>query len=106
MNGVTILNEIQLGIGDSGWIGILFIGVCLFVAFGLTGLIQADMLAFKICGVGFAIIVAFIIAAYNYEPIVQKQVIIDNTISFAEFTEHYKIIKQDGLIYTVTEKDD
>ena len=39
------------------------------------------------------------------EMITRYQVIIDDAVKFNEFTGKYKIIKQDGLIYTVEERE-
>ena len=39
------------------------------------------------------------------EMIPRYQVIIDDGVEFNEFTNKYKIIKQDGLIYTVEERE-
>ena len=34
------------------------------------------------------------------------QVLIDESVSFVEFTEQYEIVEQNGLIYTIKEKND
>lgn len=33
------------------------------------------------------------------------QVMLDDSVSYSEFTEHYEVIKQEGKIFTIQEKD-
>ena len=39
------------------------------------------------------------------EQITRYQVLIDETVSFVEFNDRYKIISQDGTIYTIQERE-
>lgn len=111
MQGVQILSEFiyegavaapWFGIGLSCWI-IGMVGAFLFS--------MVDVIPKKIrsCAIIILISVALFgagVAAFApREMIPRYQVIIDDGVKFNEFTSKYKIIKQDGLIYTVEERE-
>lgn len=111
MQGVQILNEFMyegavvmpwLGIGLSCSIGGM-IGVFLFSMFnkiprGVRSCAIIILLSIALFGAGVA-------AFAPREMIPRYQVVIDDGVKFNEFTSKYKIIKQDGLIYTVEERE-
>lgn len=54
----------------------------------------------------FCIVVAIICYATNNPvKVTTYQVILDDSISYNEFIEKYEVIKQEGRIYTIYEKD-
>lgn len=107
MEGVTILavNEAVEAI-QFNWI----MAILVFSAAVLIGLLQgmADrMLGFGILlgaalGLVFGTIMGFV-TNQSAQPETYK-VTISDTVNFNEFNEHYKIISQEGLIYTITER--
>lgn len=110
MKGITILNEfISTGEILAPWFGI---GIIAFII-GLIGLlfcpviIKSHQRLLTILTISFAISLFFGISIAAFAPRKEEtryQVIIDDSVSFCEFNERYKIIDQEGLIYTITEK--
>ena len=111
MQGVQILNEFMyegavvapwFGIGLSCSIGGI-IGAFLFATF--------DKIPRKIrsCAITILISVALFGAGVSVfaprEMITRYQVVIDDGVEFNDFINKYKIVKQDGLIYTVEERE-
>lgn len=111
MQGVQILNEFTyegavvapwFGIGLSCSIGGI-IGAFLFAMF--------DKIPRKIrsCAITILISIALFGAGIGVfaprEMISRYQVVIDDGVEFNDFVNKYKIIKQDGLIYTVEERE-
>ena len=111
MQGVQILSEfIYEGAVAAPWFGI---GLSCWI----TGMVGAFL--FSIVNIipkiirSSAIIILISIALFGAgvgafaprEMIPRYQVIIDDGVEFNEFTNKYKIIKQDGLIYTVEERE-
>lgn len=111
MQGVQILNEFMhegdvvapwFGIGLSCCIGGM-IGAFLF------SMVNVILKKIRSCAIIILISVALFgagVAAFApREMIPRYQVIIDDGVKFNEFTSKYKIIKQDGCIYTVEERE-
>lgn len=111
MQGVQILSEFIYegavaapwsGIGLSCWI----IGIVGVFLFPMVGVIPKKI---RSCAIIILISVALLgagVAAFApREMIPRYQVVIDDGVKFNEFTSKYKIIKQDGLIYTVEERE-
>ena len=111
MQGVQILNEFMhegavvmpwFGIGLGCWIGGM-IGAFLFI--------MLDIIPKKIrsCAITILISAALFgagVATFAPREIIPRyQVIIDDGVEFNDFINKYKIIKQDGLIYTVEERE-
>lgn len=108
MSGVTILNTITTG---RNWplIILLFIYGLVFTVFTIVILFRMiECREFDV-----SIILCIFIAAmgfifsdhyYNKPDTVTYKVTIDDSVSFNEFQERYRIIGQDGKIYTVEEK--
>lgn len=112
MSGVEILNQYVVACADSFnyWValGILafvliagaVVCICekqapLIILFGVLG-IMMGALAGSIVGAA---------APLEQHQITRYEVIIDDTVSMNEFYEKYKIISQEGKIYTVEEKE-
>jgi ABC-type uncharacterized transport system permease subunit len=83
----------------------------------ITGMVGAfifsivNMISKKIRGCAIIILIsvalfgAGVVAFAPREMIPRYQVIVDDGVKFNEFTSKYKIIKQDGVIYTVEERE-
>lgn len=111
MQGVQILNEFMYegamvapwsGIGLSCCIGGM---VGAFIFSSITKIpqkIRCYISVITLCIFGFGIGVC---AFAPRETTPRYQVIIDDEVEFNEFTSKYKIIDQDGLIYTVEERE-
>lgn len=94
-----------------GWsISVIIFAICgaiFLIASLLTGIWDYSFIAtvFWVMGV-FCVFGAF----YDYHTnnpvkVTTYQVILDDSISYNEFVEKYKVIKQEGRIYTIYEKD-
>lgn len=111
MQGVQILNEFMyegavaapwFGIGLSCWTG----GIVGAFLFAMVNTIPKKNIN---CVITILIIIAFFGAGVSVfaprEMIPRYQVIIDDGVEFNDFINKYKIVKQDGLIYTVEERE-
>lgn len=111
MQGVQILNEfVHEGAVVAPWFGI-------GLSCGIGGIIGAflfsmfDKIPRKIRSCAITILISMVlfsagvVAFAPREMIPRYQVIIDDGVKFNEFTSKYKIIKQDGCIYTVEERE-
>ena len=111
MQGVQILNEfVYEGAVIAPWFGI-------GLGCGIGGLIGAfffsifDKIPRKIRSCAIIILISMVLfgagvgAFAPREMIPRYQVIIDDEVEFNDFTSKYKIIKQDGFIYTVEERE-
>ena len=111
MQGIQILNEfMHEGAVVAPWFGIGF-GCCSVGIIGAFLFVQLDKIPRKIRNCAITILIGIVLfgAGVNVfaprEMIPRYQVIIDDDVDFNEFINNYKIIKQDGLIYTVEELD-
>ena len=109
MQGVQILNEfMHEGAVAMPWFGIS-LGCCITGMVGAFLFSMINIIPKKIrsCAIIILISVAlFGAGAAIFAPreiITRYQVIIDDEVDFNDFMNNYKIIKQDGLIYTVEE---
>lgn len=107
MEGVTILNEfIYKGTILQPWFAI---GISCSIG-GIICLLIDDILGkwYKYVTVIAALICLFGICICVWAPreqIPRYQVIISDEVNFNNFNDCYKIIKQEGLIYTVEERE-
>lgn len=108
MQGVQILNEfMHEGAVAMPWC-VIGIGCC-FV--GLMGIVFSSVLK----GKNGACIFVFLLALFAFgcgigvlaprELTPRYQVIVKDDVNFNEFLDKYKIIEQNGLIYTVEERE-
>ena len=109
MQGIQILNEfMHEGAVVAPWFGIS-LGCCGVGVIGAILFSRLDEIPRKIrsCAIAILIGIALFGAGVNAfaprEMIPRYQVIIDDEVDFNDFMNNYKIIKQDGLIYTVEE---
>lgn len=111
MDGVTILNAVEKG-GFSIWGVIVFVllavTVCLLLYLFILlaknddgAAIPAFMLMTLCC------ISTIVVGCELWGPTYSEyKVIIDESVSFAEFTGKYEVVGQEGEIYTVVERTD
>jgi arginine exporter protein ArgO len=113
MEGITILNQT---IHEGSIIEPLFtIGtvsiVCGAILFFLWGVFVCSkapewLTTSTVCLAVLGMIFATFIGVFApHEQITRYQVIIDESVSLTEFNEHYRIIEQNGLIYTIEERE-
>lgn len=116
MSGVEILatEEVAIAWESWNWKGFLFtIGICFLVAIvaGILGVSddwKLGVTIFLVVFVAGSALFGTLIGCTTGEPTeyeTQYKVVIDDSVSMNEFTEKYKIIDQDGKIYTVREKE-
>lgn len=111
MQGVQILNEfIHEGAVVAPWFGIGLsccivgvVGACIVSSIDkIPKEIQSHILVIMFFVFGFGIGVG-IFAPRESTP--RYQVIVEDDVNFNEFLDKYKIIDQNGLIYTVEERE-
>ena len=110
MDGITLLNTIT----DSdpvvgGWF------VLVMSIFGLFACLIALFLAINDRDFGFGCVAIIFLVAFavficlgvhdiQAGPQIQYQVLLDDTVPYAQFVERYEVVKQEGCIYTIIEK--
>ena len=95
MEGVTILNTIP---EEKHLMSFLIAGIILLVIDILIFIVDRIDIAFIILST-FTITILTLGWFLSFPE--RYEVIIDDSVSFNEFQEHYEIIKQNGKIYTV-----
>lgn len=94
-----------------GWSASVIIFLIFGIIFLITGLLISiwgyDSIAMLFWVMG---VICVFGAFYDYHTnnpvkVTTYQVILDDDISYNEFVEKYKVIKQEGRIYTIYEKD-
>lgn len=112
MEGVTILNTIEVITSTWGFsiAGLLFAIVALLILIGtIFSIIKDEGLEASVFGLitGISVFISLMCfgTANEYFDYYKYQVIIDDSVSLTEFMEKYEILDQEGLIYTVKEKE-
>ena len=110
MDGITVLSQETVSTLSVA-IPLGIISLLLFiVSFVLTIKLFCDgedgiaMLSIISTVAALILVVVCTIDAFD-PPETTYKVTIDETVSFQEFSERYEIVEQDGLIYTIKEKD-
>lgn len=111
MEGIMVLNQyLHEGTVIAPWLGI-GIGCCVGGLFGVIissilektlGKLYAPFMV--ICSIAFTFGMFFAAFAPREET-VRYQVLIEDGVDFNSFNERYKIISQEGLIYTIEERE-
>lgn len=109
MEGITILNSYEYLTNFSIIFALIMLCALLFSASVLTlfalvkyGFYTCKGLVFLVACIAFTIICSFCIPEKKYETL--YQVTIDDSVSMAEFTSKYEVVKQEGSLYTIIEK--
>lgn len=111
MDGVTILNTVEKG-GFSVWGLIVFVlcavGTFLLLYLSISLSAEGDdtahlvFMLMVLCG-----IVTTLAGCALWGPTYNEyKVIVDESVSFEEFTDKYEVVGQEGEIYTVVERTD
>ena len=107
MDGITILSEV----GNNTSV-VIFAGLVASLFCGLTAIIIYTCIKNRLLEVifigffPFFMAVIFTIAAMqNVAESQYYKVSIDDSVSFTEFTSKYKVLNQEGQIYTIKEKE-
>lgn len=102
LDGVTVLNTIPAIEGGLplilGWICCALGLICLVLIFVLV-IRGSDFTFFALLGT--VIFLGLMMMFWSCLHSEQYKVTIDDTVSVVEFNEHYKVLDQEGLIYTV-----
>lgn len=112
MDGITILHQYETGYPDLG----LQI-FCGFIMICIIGLLIWDIISrirhthrvyFSAVDITFLSIVAaamlgLILWIGSWQPHTEYKVTIDESVPYIEFMENYKVINQEGSIYTIRE---
>lgn len=112
MDGITVLNATEMSIMQPGWnwgttvfAAIIIIGIILFAT---AIYIDDDQLGtFAVA----AILIGFFFGVLTFQFGVevgkynQYDVLINDSVSMVEFNKEYEIVDQNGLIYTIKERD-
>lgn len=111
LEGITILNEWVAGGFNVGmlWL-VVIIGVLTLVLFAVGVGLLCETDEFGAILIAFGLIFGFItvLMSTKIDPIevTHYQVTISEEVSMAEFYEQYEVIDQEGLIYTITEREE
>ena len=112
MEGVTILNTIEVMASTWGFsiVGLIIAILSLLFLIGIIFSIiknEVFITSFLSMLVVFDVLISIMCfsSANEYFDHYEYQVIIDDSVSLVEFTEKYEILDQEGLIYTVKEKE-
>lgn len=106
LDGINVLNTIAIHKEFPTWayltIGLLFgVGIGLTCCFEFKTIIVGIILFIS----GFLVLVYGINTNLQYSGEYNYQVTIDESVSMVDFTSKYDIIRVDGEIYTIREKD-
>ena len=112
VEGITILNTIEVMGSTWGFsiVGLIIAILTLFILIGVIfGIIKNEgpeaVLLSLLAVLGVLISLMCFGTANEYFDYYKYQVIIDDSVSLTEFMEKYEILDQEGLIYTVKEKE-
>lgn len=111
MDGITVLKTYDALVSSTwGWswpgliIALIVLGGVIALVWGAFKIKDYSLIIptiFLLVVGGFISAIVFGSATPIYEP--RQDVYIHGTVNMDEFNEKYQIIKQDGLIYTITE---
>ena len=112
MEGITILNTVEVMASTWGFsiAGLFFAIVTLLILIVAIFNTIYDEISGAACFYSIAAFGIFVSllnfgSANEYFDHYKYQVIIDDSVSLTEFMEKYEILDQEGLIYTVKEKE-
>jgi hypothetical protein len=109
MNGVQVLSERAVNIGDTLTIGIIFLGLaflCLIITIIDIIYDKSPVEIFILGTFIFGLFGAILIIDNNPQHYIEYKVTINDNITYKEFTDKFEVISQEGKIYTVKLKED
>ena len=106
LDGINVLNTIEMHKEFPMW-AILIIGLLFGVGIGLTSCFEFKTIIVGIilCISGFLVLVYGVNINLQLSGVKEYQVTIDESVSMVDFTSKYDIIRVDGEIYTIREKE-
>ena len=110
MTGVEILSEKIIYCSNLPWyfslIFIILAGCCSIIAITLADdYFPVSLVCFVLCVACLWQVFYSLKPDYNNIDYIEYKVTIDDSVAMNEFTDNYVILEQDGLIYTVKEKE-
>ena len=112
MSGITILTQHPI-VEYQGqvWVVLAAIAFILTISFFIVGFVCDSFESFGYCIVFLIMLFVFVIIGKVYYKQVETgryeyQVLLDETVDINELASHYDIIGQDGLIWTIQDKED
>ena len=112
MDGITILHQYETGHPDVGlqiFCGLIIICIIGLLIWDVIGRIRhTHRVHFSAVDITFLSIVAtamlgLILYIGSWQPHTEYKVTIDESVPYIEFMENYKVINQEGDIYTIRE---
>lgn len=106
LDGINVLNTIEMHKEFPIW-AILIIGLLFGVGIGLIGCFnfKTIIVGIILCISGFLVLVYGTNINLQLSGVKEYQVTIDESVSMVNFTSKYDIIRVDGEIYTIREKE-
>lgn len=101
LDGITILNTIPATSGTwvvAGWIGLILIIICAIIAI-IVSIKVSDFGAVALWGLIIFLGLMLMFGSCLHPE--QYKVTVDDTASVVEFNERYKVLDQEGPIYTI-----
>ena len=111
MEGITLLNtytENNLVFGIVfGIIGLILCGACIWLLVGAIGDYHTGgtIVSIVLLLISVGITTFSLYEGLSNPTSTYYQVMLDESVSYSEFTEKYEVIKQEGKIFTIQEKN-
>ena len=109
IDGITVLNTVEIPVYGWGFSLFGLIMAILGIAALILGFIAEEDVTLMIFAFSSAILIVISVATFCSAKIIgyeyKYEVLIDDSISFADFNKLYKIENQHGEIYTITFKE-
>lgn len=113
IDGITVLSTSELVTVNIGCFIFAIIGACVFgtglFIFAESNYTNNNFVIGSIVGIIGILMITFTVISGNLTKTTgeyEYKVTISDEVSFVEFNEKYEIVDQDGLIYTVVERED
>lgn len=104
MDGVTILNTYyEYTHSDAAFLAFTIAGLCLLVGIGVAAFVCGERLAGYLIIIGSVIIICIVLDVTS--KVEHIQAIVDDSVSWVALTNRYEVIKTDGKIVTLIEKE-
>lgn len=104
MDGVTILNTYyEYTNSDAALLTFVITALCLFVGIGVVAFVYEERLAGTFMIIGSLLLICLTLNGVS--KVEHIQVTVDDSVSWVALTNRYEIIKTDGKIITLIEKE-
>jgi len=120
MDGITILSTgtKEMSMGEqfyfspnlSSFLGLaviiaLVVGCCLFIKYGIKEKDETVLIGVGVCLIFILLVTDLTFNHQVTKTIPEYKVTIDKNVSLIEFYDKYTVLEQDGLIFTIIDKD-